>query len=126
MRGRDLRPGEPTWTYRPASHKTAWRGRKRVIPLGPKARGDRPRVPAAGGPGRLPVRPPRGGGGAPRPAGGGPEVEADALGAVEAPSEPGGGHARRYSRSSYLNAVRRACDRAFPHPSLSKVASGRS
>ena len=37
MRGRDLVTGEPTWEYRPASHKNAWRGKDRVIPLGPKA-----------------------------------------------------------------------------------------
>jgi integrase len=33
MRGRDLTPGEPTWDYRPASHKNAWRGKGRVIAL---------------------------------------------------------------------------------------------
>src|SRR5262249_7356770 len=38
MRGRDLVRGEPNWEYRPASHKTAWRGRGRVILLGPRAR----------------------------------------------------------------------------------------
>jgi hypothetical protein len=38
MRGRDLRRGDPDWTYEPGSHKTAWRGRRRVIPLGPKSR----------------------------------------------------------------------------------------
>jgi integrase len=37
MRGRDLTPGEPNWEYRPASHKNAWRGQERVIPLGPRA-----------------------------------------------------------------------------------------
>jgi integrase len=37
MRGCDLEPGEPTWTYRPAAHKNAWRGQERVIPLGPRA-----------------------------------------------------------------------------------------
>jgi integrase len=38
MRGQDLTTGEPNWEYRPASHKNAWRGQERVIPLGPKAR----------------------------------------------------------------------------------------
>jgi integrase len=37
MCGCDLVPGDPVWEYRPSSHKTAWRGRSRVIPLGPKA-----------------------------------------------------------------------------------------
>ncbi len=37
MRGCDLTPGEPNWEYRPAWHKTAWRGKDRVIIVGPKA-----------------------------------------------------------------------------------------
>ena len=37
MRGRDLTPGEGAWIYRPESHKTAWKGKRREIPLGPKA-----------------------------------------------------------------------------------------
>jgi site-specific recombinase XerD len=50
MRHTGMRPGEvcamtlnqvergAVWTYRPARHKTAYRGRGRAIPLGPKAR----------------------------------------------------------------------------------------
>jgi integrase len=37
MRGSDLTPGVPNWEFRPSSHKNAWRGRQRMIPLGPKA-----------------------------------------------------------------------------------------
>jgi integrase len=37
MRGCDLIPGEPNWVYQPEHHKTRWRGRQRVIPLGPRA-----------------------------------------------------------------------------------------
>jgi integrase len=37
MRGCDLTPGDPVWEYRPACHKNRWRGKGRVIPLGPKA-----------------------------------------------------------------------------------------
>jgi integrase len=37
MRGRDLAPGDPVWTYRPGSHKSAWRGRGREIAIGPRA-----------------------------------------------------------------------------------------
>jgi integrase len=37
IRGCDLIPGVPTSEYRPPSHKTAWRGHDRVIPLGPRA-----------------------------------------------------------------------------------------
>lgn len=37
LRGCDLTRGERTWEYRPARHKTAWRGRERVIVIGPQA-----------------------------------------------------------------------------------------
>jgi integrase len=37
MRGRDLTTGDEVWTYRPASHKTAWWGKRREITLGPRA-----------------------------------------------------------------------------------------
>lgn len=120
MRGRNLTPGEPTWTYRPASHKTAWRGRKREIPLGPKAQAlireflkpdaaaflFDPRQAVAEHHARRAVS---------RKSRPSPSEKAKRA------NEPGSGHARGYNRSSYLNAVRRACDRAFPHPSLSRV-----
>jgi integrase len=37
MRGSDLRAGAPNWIYEPASHKNAWRGKRRTILLGPRA-----------------------------------------------------------------------------------------
>jgi integrase len=37
MRGCDLALGEPVWEYRPSHHKNRWRGKGRVIPLGPRA-----------------------------------------------------------------------------------------
>jgi integrase len=37
MRGRDLTPGERTWTYEPGLHKNSWRGKPRKILLGPRA-----------------------------------------------------------------------------------------
>jgi integrase len=37
LRGSDIRPGDSNVTYRPSSHKTAWRGRERVIAVGPRA-----------------------------------------------------------------------------------------
>ena len=122
IRGRDLRRGDSDWIYEPGSHKTAWRGRRRVIPLGPKSR--------AFLEGLLRADPdeylfdPR-------------EAVAEhharrgaARKTMPTPSErsrrqasPGAGHARRYGRASYLNAVKRACDRAFPHPTLAGVAA---
>ena len=37
MRACDITMAGPIWEYRPADHKTAWRGRDRVILLGPRA-----------------------------------------------------------------------------------------
>ena len=37
IRGCDLAPGEPNWEYRPEHHKTEWRDKERVIPVGPRA-----------------------------------------------------------------------------------------
>jgi integrase len=37
MRTSDISMAGPVWEYRPATHKTAWRGRDRVILLGPSA-----------------------------------------------------------------------------------------
>ena len=36
MRWCDIDRTEPIWVYRPARHKTAWRGKDRIIPLGPR------------------------------------------------------------------------------------------
>lgn len=38
MRGHELEMGDSTWIYRPSSHKNAWRGRSRLVYLGPRAR----------------------------------------------------------------------------------------
>ena len=37
MRVREIVLGEPNWEYTPSSHKNAWRGQRRVIPIGPRA-----------------------------------------------------------------------------------------
>jgi integrase len=37
MRVRDLDMSRPVWTYKPERHKTAWRGHKRNIAIGPRA-----------------------------------------------------------------------------------------
>ncbi len=36
MRGRDLDTSGPLWVYRPRRHKTAWRGKERVVLIGPR------------------------------------------------------------------------------------------
>lgn len=37
MRGVDIDMTGPVWIYKPATHKSAWRGKQRSIPLGPRA-----------------------------------------------------------------------------------------
>jgi integrase len=50
MRAGDIDTAGVVWMYRPARHKLAWRGRIRVVPLGPKAQGVvRPFLDTAGG-----------------------------------------------------------------------------
>jgi integrase len=120
MRGRDLTRGEGLWLYKPGSHKTAWRGKRREIPLGPRAmelvlgfmKGDPEAFlfsPAeavaehhASRSARRKTKP------------------TPSERARRAPS-PGSGRAGRYRRNTYLGAVNRACDRAFPHPTLSAI-----
>ncbi|MGP0067063.1 MAG: tyrosine-type recombinase/integrase [Isosphaeraceae bacterium] len=119
MRGCDLTPGEPNWVYRPEHHKTEWRGKERVIPLGPRAqeivkqflKPDTqaylfdPRDVVA----EMHAR--RGLGRKSRPT---PSETARRK------AKPGQGHADRYDRRTYRQAIVRACDRAFPHPTLSR------
>jgi integrase len=120
MRGRDLTRGEPNWEYRPASHKTAWRGKERVVVVGPKAQ--EVLEPFLGRDPDAYLFDPR-------------EVveshhaeRARKRKSRPTPSEvarkearPGRGHADHYDRRSYRQAVVRACDRAFPHPELSGI-----
>jgi integrase len=37
VRRSEIDMSEPTWRYRPTQHKTGWRGKQRVIPIGPRA-----------------------------------------------------------------------------------------
>lgn len=122
MRGCDVTPGQPNWEYRPSWHKTAWRGRDRVIVIGPRAQGILGEfIETRGDPGEY-LFDPR------------DVVEAHHTDRAHrrktrpTPSEvarkkasPGRGHADRYDRRSYRQAVVRACDRAFPHPELSRI-----
>ena len=102
-------------------HKNAWRGKARVIPLGPKA--VEVLKPFLGPISTAYISRP-----------------SDAVAAHHAnraagrksrptPSEkakrtaggPGGKHAAKYNRRSYRQAIVRACDRAFPRPALAGV-----
>lgn len=121
MRGRDLTPGDPTWEYRPGRHKNRWRGRGRVIPLGPRAQAIvreflKPDLDACLFAPADAARERR-------------ERRRAARKSRPTPSEmarrardPGRGLAPRYDRRSYRQAIVRACDAAFPHPTLAGVA----
>jgi integrase len=111
MRGDELILGEPNWEYRPGVHKNAWRGQRRVIPIGPRARAILEEFVRPGGQGYL---------FSPRDA-----VRAHHARRTRAreskptPSElarrsdtPGQKHGQRYNRRSYRQAVVRACRRA--------------
>jgi integrase len=93
MRGCDLTPGEP-WEYHPASHKGTWRGKSRTIPLGPRAVAIVQEF-----------------------------LKPDTTAFLFDPREVAN-RARvaqtnkRYSRRAYDQAIARACERAFPHPTL--------
>jgi integrase len=112
MRGRDLAPGEPTWQYRPAGHKNRWRGRDRVIHLGPKAVGVikpflKPDTSAylfspADVVAEMHARRRAGRVSRPTPS----EL------ARRCPVAPGRKHAARYNRTTYRQAVVRACRKA--------------
>jgi site-specific recombinase XerD len=121
MRGCGLTLGEPNWVYRPSRHKTKWRGKDRVIILGPKAREilrefldrdteaylfdprDAIRAHRASQISKQSSRPGR-------------------IASSERRTELSATKcADHYDRRSYRQAIVRACDRAFPHPSLSKI-----
>jgi integrase len=121
MRGCDLRTEGAVWEYRPRRHKNSWRGQTRVIMIGPRAQ--EVLKPFLKSDPRAYIFDPR-----------------DAVAAHHAerarkrrsrptPSEdsrrvkgrPGQGRSARYDRRTYRQAVVRACDRAFLHPTLSKI-----
>ena len=120
MRARNLTPGEPTWKYRPESHKTAHRGRDRTILLGPQAQAvlagflgsDRDaylfRPDDAVAEHHARRRASR----QSRPT---PSEQSKRV------TKAGERHAGKYQRNSYRNAIARACDRAFPHPTLAAI-----
>jgi hypothetical protein len=94
MRGCDLTPGDPLWEFRPGSHKGTWRGKSRVILLGPRSIEIIKEF----------LRP-------------------DTSAYLFDPREVANPHLiartnKRYHRRSYDQAIARACDRAFGHPTL--------
>jgi len=118
-RRRDIDTGGAVWLYRPPQHKGSWRGKSRVIALGPKAQAlvrefftpdlddylFSPRraveeVRAERSANRRTPRYPS-------------HVRRNAA---KRKARPKRTPAERYTRTSYFVAVARACDRAFPPP----------
>lgn len=112
IRGRDLAPGpDGVWTYRPAAHKTAWRGKAREIALGPRAvelvrEFLKPDLDAYLFDPRDAVADQVASRGQARKSRPTPSERARRK------AEPGACHARKYSRASYRNAIRSGCRRA--------------
>jgi len=104
IRPSDVDRSQPVWVYRPGSHKTEHHGRERVIAIGPKAQKvlgtwlERDPDVHCFCPAEVVAErgtPSRGNAARPKPGG-------------------------KYTRHSYRVAVDRACDRAFPHPTIVK------
>jgi len=91
MRGGEIDRSGAVWLYAPGKHKNAHRGQGRTIPLGPRAQDAlRPFL----------------------------KADPDAFlfdPRAEATRPDAGDH---YDRRAYAQAIRRACDRAFPHPTI--------
>jgi integrase len=106
LRGCDLFPGERGLEYRPPFHKTSWRGKTRVIPLGPKAQAILKEF-AKSDPQAYLFDP--------------LDVQADVEARRTGKRKRKPNRSHRYDRRAYRQAVVRACDRAFPHPIISKI-----
>jgi len=110
IRGCDLVAGEVTWTYRPESHKTAWRGKVREIVIGPKAR-ELLAAFAQPDPADYLFDPREAVAEHHARRAGERKTKVSPLERVKRKATPGVQHRRRYSRASYLNAIGRACER---------------
>lgn len=99
MRAVDIDRSVEPWEYRPRRHKNEHRDQGRMIPLGPKARATVRRFLGRDPDAYLFD----------------PRVKATRADAKD-----------RYDRRAYAQAIRRACDRAFPHPVVSKLKLSRT
>jgi integrase len=121
IRRADIEMGGAVWLYKPATHKTAWRGKSRVIAIGPKAQGMlreffTPDITDYLFSPRRAVE----------------ELNADRSAKRKTPryrshmerntekrvKNPRRTPSEKYDPQSYGTSIDRACDRAFPLPSL--------
>ena len=119
LRPSDVDRSGDVWTYTPSSHKTQHQGKQRTIFIGPKAQAVLLRY-LVHGPGECCFQP--------------RDSEAKRRAALHEArrtpkrtgNRPGKNRARKprkkpgtcYSTGSYRRAIHRACDQAFPHPTL--------
>lgn len=104
LRPCDIERNSDIWLYRPTTHKTQHRGKKRVIFIGPQAQGVLLRYLARDSESHC--FQPR-----------------DSEAKRRTPRGRGNGYvfAERYDVGVYRRAIHRACDKAFPHPELAKL-----
>ncbi len=119
IRPRDVDRSDPAcWVYRPESHKAQHHGRERLILIGPRAQAvlrpwlDRRADEYCFDTGARAGRQIAG------------RTGARAIVDAGGPMTVGPSRGRRYTKDSYRVAVARACDRAFPHPTLAAIATG--
>jgi integrase len=123
LRGVELDRSADVWIYRPARHKTQYKGFERAIPIGPKAQAIlTPWLKSA--PMAFVFSP----------------VEAVKIrnekakanrkskmtpsqAARKPKAKPKRKARERYDQHSYGTAIERACDKAFPHPTLGPIAA---
>ena len=119
MRPSDIDRSGDIWLYRPESHKTEHHGRDRVVPIGPKGQDLLLRY-LARDPSMYCFRPIDSE--AKRRA----EVYAERKTPLSCGNRPGSNRKRKpkrsagdyYTANSYRRAIKRGCDKAFPHPKL--------
>ena len=118
MRPMDLDRADPVWVYRPARHKTQDKGFAREVPIGPKAQAilapwlERD-------PGACVFSPAEAVAIRNRTARQNRKSKMTPSQAARGPvARPKRAARDRYDKRSYHTAIERACDRAFPHPTL--------
>lgn len=119
----DLDRSGDVWLYRPASHKTEHHGRERIVPIGPKSQAVLLRYLARGAEAYC-FRPCESE--AKRRAG----AHVERKTPLSSGNRPGSNRrprpqrspGDRYASATYRRAISRACDKAFPHPTLAGVS----
>lgn len=127
MRAVDLEIDESSWWYRPATHKTAYAGRERVIPVGPRAREILQRY-ITGQSVKTHIFSPAKAQQQRRE-----RAHRERKTPLSCGNRPGTNRKRwpkrtpceHYNPVSYARTIRYACEKAFPHPTLLVVPASK-